>query len=701
MLESLILFPVYDSSEHDIVQELIVPLLSNSTEYIRGVGFFTSGWLTLASRGLIELIRKGGKAQFVVSPVMEEEDWEALKLGDLAKRSEIVKLRVRQQIADLAIALKEDVLLALTWMVCDHLLKFNFAVSRDKNSAGDYHDKVGVFVDQSGARVAIHGSFNDTLKGSLNYEAFSVFRSWVPGERAHVEWHERRLRKLLENKNDQMEVFSISQAVREMFVQVRPRGGRPYAAPLAETGTLADTTHDPFQLRGYQQLAIGRWFESGCLGILEMATGTGKTVTALGVALECLRKNGKLLLIILVPYLHLLEQWKKVSQAFGFMPIICSGYHPNWRREAKSAIQDLSIGTRSDVCLIMTHETGAIAKLDRFVPEPLSGFTLLIGDEVHSLGAEKRQSALVNVAEMRLGLSATPMRWYDSTGTSRIYDYFGQTCFQMPLEEAIAQGFLTPYLYFPIIIHLSQSELEDYEEISAKIAKLRKHIDDVAASDIFSNFLIKRASILASAEQKLPRLKNLLRQKKDEAETRGEPLKHALIYCAPGTHLEILLEIAGMGFRCREFVHTVKMSDRKIILDEFSAGDIQALVSVKCLDEGVDVPATKLAFILASTGNPREFVQRRGRVLRNAPGKIRAEIYDFLVFPNPNILERNHPTAKSLLRREMARFAEFAFGAINQFAARNEVKPMLDHYGMLHLLDIRPWQLYEKEMMED
>jgi hypothetical protein len=209
MLKSLDLLPIYDSSEYDLIQDLIVPLLKNSQEYLRGVGFFTSGWLGKASEGIVSLVENGGKAKYVMSPILDKKDWEALLLGEEAKHEEWLKHILEKNIQDLVTSLEKDTRNTLAWMIADDVLEFKFAVPRDWSSGGDYHDKVGVFTDSEGDKVAFHGSFNDTLKGSLNGEAFSVFKSWEPGQSAYVRKHTERLSKLFTEGNNQFNTFCL------------------------------------------------------------------------------------------------------------------------------------------------------------------------------------------------------------------------------------------------------------------------------------------------------------------------------------------------------------------------------------------------------------------------------------------------------------------------------------------------------------
>lgn len=699
MLRDLKLLSVYDSSDSDLIHDLIEPLLTHSKSYLRGVGFFTSGWLRIASCGVVNLIENGGEAQFVLSPIMEEQDWKAFQLGQKAKNDEWLKQVLKKNIKDLTQSLETDTINTLAWMIADEVLEFRFAVPRNNKSLGDYHDKVGIFSDIEGNIVAIHGSFNDTVKGSLNGEAFSVFKSWETGQQPYVKTHQDRLTKLFEQGNSQFQIFSISEAITRTFLKLRTSKFRPYVLPIAKQliiDSYFQTPQCPVKLYPFQKTAISNWINSGCCGIFEMATGTGKTITSLAAAIERLNDLGKLAIIILVPYLHLLDQWMKVCRQFGFLPILCSGDHSGWQQKVQSKIQDLNIGAIKSMCIITVHKTAASQKFRKVTKRLPDKYTLLIGDEAHGLGTPTLRRALIPQAELRLGLSATPHRWFDEEGTETLFTYFKRICFEITIDQAIGK-YLTPYTYNPIPVHLTADELMEFEELSQKISLLNKKIEKSAdVREMLKRLLMKRARIIAGAEQKLPLLIGMLKNKIRGSRQNDEKIRGILIYCAPGLHKNVLIAVSNLGLKCHEFVHTVSNTDRAKILKQFTNGEIQLLVAVKCLDEGVDVPSTKTAFFLASTTNPKEFVQRRGRVLRLAEGKNKAELYDFIVVPEPPKLGFNMETGRALLRREMPRFAEFASSALNEFEARAIVRDILDQYEMLNLFDEKPWQIYHK-----
>jgi superfamily II DNA or RNA helicase len=537
------------------------------------------------------------------------------------------------------------------------------------------------------------------VKGSLNGEAFSVFRSWDPGQAIYVAKHERRLDGLVGNRNAQLEVFAIPDAARESLIRLRTTAFRPYRMPTDSAHeSLATGITDPacpYSLYPYQEQAVREWLKNDCRGLWEMATGTGKTITSLAAAAAAFSARHRQALVVLVPYLHLLDQWDEEARCFGYNPTLCSSEHDHWRTTVSSRIDDFKSGAISHIALFAAHATAsgdAFQKLLRRLP---SDSLLLVADEVHALGAGKLRNALATQAGMRLGLSATPRRWFDEEGTQVLLSYFAGIVFEFGLEEAIG-NFLTPYDYNPVLVRLTPAEMVEYQELTARIVLAAKMVeDDDAAQGRLERLLLERARIIWAAENKLPTVLDLLRRVKAEAEENRQELGHLLVYCAPGEHRAVLQSISSLGLRCHEFVHSVPLRERRLLLEAFDRGEIQALVAMKCLDEGVDVPSTRTAIFMASTTNPREFVQRRGRILRRAPGKIAATVYDLIAVP-PADGGAWDDAGRSVLRREMPRFAEFSAAARNQYSARRIVRDLLDQYGMLHLLDLRPWDIYRE-----
>lgn len=328
---------------------------------------------------------------------------------------------------------------------------------------------------------------------------------------------------------------------------------------------------------------------------------------------------------------------------------------------------------------------------------------MLIADEVHNLGSPATKKALIVNAGLRLGLSATPRRWFDEEGTQVLIDYFGCVCFEFGLEEAIGK-YLTPYEYVPVPVHLTSAESAVYEDLTARISMLisakQKPDEYDSVAEQLKKLQLERVRILGSAGNKLGSLLGIFREMLLTARKTGREVAHVLVYCAPGSHKGVLRALADLGLRCHEFVHSVPLAQRQKVLQDFASGLIQVIVAIKCLDEGVDVPSTQIAFMLASTSNPREFVQRRGRILRLAGGKETATIYDFIIVPRPEYVPLKREIDAGLLKREMPRFAEFASAASNEFQARNILWDLLDHYELLNLFDEKPWDMYYRIRQE-
>lgn len=440
--------------------------------------------------------------------------------------------------------------------------------------------------------------------------------------------------------------------------------------------------------RPYQRAAIDAWMDAGGQGILNMATGTGKTITSLFAASELAAlQDGRLALIVAVPYQHLVDQWTTELERFGVAPIKAYGSRASWLDDAVGAITEFELGAREGVTLVTTHKTFAMKHFQSLIERLPGGRTLLIGDEVHHMGAPHIRSKLPETIRARLGLSATPNRWYDDEGTDSLFEYFGDgVVFTYELQEAIANGYLCEYYYVPHVVELTPDEEEQYLAISKAIGRLLSDVDD-SISDLalqddetLQRLLIKRSRLVGTARNKLETLTDLVADK--------PRLDHALVYCGDGSvptdddatdpsadlerHIRAVTRRLGgeMGLRVHQFTYEESRAERERLLADFESGALQALVAIRCLDEGVDVPATRTAFMLASSSNPRQFVQRRGRILRTHPGKTEAVIHDFLVRPPASIRSDTRASdafnvERTLIKKEIERASTFAEAAIN------------------------------------
>lgn len=673
-----------DTSSSNIVKEFFEPALSIANRYDRAVGYFSSGWLRFAASGMVKFAASAGKGRWITSPILSEADWQALYSGDSARRDPALRETLRRNIQGLAETLEKDTLSALAWMVADGVLDFKLALPRNRLDQGDFHDKFGVLTDALGNQISFNGSYNDSIQGNRNYESIKIFCSWQSAFEPLVQEDTRRFENLWNNMDPNVRVFDMPEAARKQMLRLRT-SERPYPRPrgaggelLAESGipyrSVTPSIPEHLSLRDYQLEAIEAWFEEDCKGLLEMATGTGKTITALAASVRLYGDKGRLALIIACPYRHLVDQWYEEAKSFGYSPLRAYESRDTWLDELNEQVLAYNCRDTDNLCVIVTHATFSTEHFQKTV-DRLEGPTALIADEAHHLGSETNRRRLPQKVEDRLALSATPDRWYDDQGTAALRNYFGSTVFRFPLAEAIGVS-LTPYYYYPTLVELTPDELEEYRALSARIGQLMAQGADTEDEQL-TQLLIKRARLLNVAENKLKVVA--------EQVSRQPDMTHALFYCAPG-QIDDVVHMLGWEKRLQisRFTAREGLSTRRSLLKDFSEGELQGLVAMHCLDEGVDVPSTRTAYILASSSNPRQFIQRRGRVLRKSPGKDFATIYDLIAVPPSRELGEEELRAEcSILKHELSRFAEFADSALNTQSAYEVIWGLAEQYGVL------------------
>ncbi len=443
------------------------------------------------------------------------------------------------------------------------------------------------------------------------------------------------------------------------------------------------------KLRDYQIDAIKSWFSNNGQGLYEMATGTGKTLTALSTAAKLAEHLSSLAILIVCPYTHLVDQWVKDIKKFNMDPVVAYKSKSLWENRLSEEVTAFNTGLINHYCCITTNATFSSEAMQKIVKR-MSGNVLIIADEAHHLGAEKTIKLLPENIKFRLALSATPNRWYDDTGTAKLLQYFGgKVVFEYGLDKAIGTH-LTNYYYYPHLIYLDQDEAEQYFEITEKLVKCMFGDDGLDLDDtVVSSLLIKRARILSMARNKIKVLDDLLRDRTDS--------NYNIVYCGDSKvdgvkQLDLVVELMReqLNMRVHTFTSREDKGLRAQLLEEFESAKLQALIAIKCLDEGVDVPATQTAYILASSTNPREFIQRRGRVLRKHPLKQYSYIHDFIVVPRPldeihQIEPRVFNVERNLLKRELARFTEFAQLALNGPEAHETLNEIKHAYNLLDI----------------
>jgi superfamily II DNA or RNA helicase len=676
--------PFYlDSSNSDLVTDFFLPMLLNSVKYDRGVGYFSSGWLRVAAKGMAGFASNGGHARWITSPILSENDWRALQAGNSARTDEILYSILERNTDDLLETLEKDTLSALAWLIADNVIDFKLALPRNKLDHGEFHDKFGIFTDVFGHHVSFNGSYNDSMQGLRNYESIKIFCSWDSRFEDLVDSDIKRFEILWENLDPNVQVFDLSSAVREKIIKLRFTKQRPYQIPIFANALLVGPTKPQIpsgvKLREYQEEAISLWFSNNFRGIVEMATGTGKTITSLVAAIRLSDIQHRQILVVIVPYKHLVEQWAEEAEKFGFRPLKVVESSRIWEPELTRQIQAFKLGLINYVSLIATNDALESGKLSAILNGAWEKVLLII-DEVHHAGAPGMLRSLPYETTWRLGLSATPIRHYDELGTDALIVFFGDIIFQFGLDKAIGQ-YLTPYYYYPTPVEMTEDEFAEYCRLTKQLGKYLS-TSEGEMPEAAKRIAIKRARVLNNSVSKL----DWLRQNIEKY----NKIKYALFYVGESLFAPAKA-ILGIEKRLRihEFTQKQNNEERKHILEQFGKGELQALIAMKCLDEGVDIPPTREAYFLASSGNPREFIQRRGRVLRLFEGKDFAIIRDLISIPPMDFIEigSSHPdysSVRSSFLREYKRVKEFAGLAINHYQA---LEPMFDIAEKLDLLD--------------
>ena len=690
----------YRTGRDDMVKDFLNPCLEQSVLYQRAAGYFTSKGLALAARGVANLALRRGKMQLVVSPHLEADDVSALQQA-LTHPREVLESIITRNLAELEEKLENDRLNALAWLAASGLLEIRIAIRVDAENRvkrGLYHEKVGLFTDERGDTVAFSGSSNETAGGLLeNFESIEVFCSWDdPSGRVANKTGD--FEALWNNQTAGLHVIEFTESACELLERFRDPSRQPDGLDLAfvKESKLQNTFKQPgwLELHDYQKEAIKKWAGNNGMGILAMATGSGKTLTALSLASRVAKKNAPLVIVVVCPFINLCNQWVQEIAKFKLGAIACYEGRQQWEDRLREAYQTISFGLTPVIAAVTTTRTFQSAAFQAQLSARVGSYKhILIADEVHNLGATKTQKYLPEKITLRVGLSATPERHLDPEGTQGLLDYFGGIVFEYPISRAIAEGRLCQYYYYPHVVQLTDEESLEYQEISEKLGRMIGGNDeDSEMSQAVMSLLIRRSRLLAGANNKLPALDSVLRQLPQK------PTK-ALFYCGDGRttdqiadeevrQIEAVARLLGQTheLRVRNFTYREKTDDREAILRDVGSGFLDGVVAIRCLDEGIDLPDLRMGFLLASTTNPRQFVQRRGRLLRHAPGKEFAIIHDFIIEPpdfGGSLSDAAFNLERRFFRRELIRIQDFCNTAENGQAALNELKELRLKYNLI------------------
>lgn len=691
-LKDLELKPSYDSDEDKILASFYIPVLAQSIKYHRLAGFFSSSALAIAARGLAAFIRNTGHMKLIVGVKLKKRDVDAIRQG-IENPESIIQSVLVNELNLIEDEFIRDHVRGLAWMIAKKKLEIKIAVLTDKNGSplseddaekrGIFHLKVGILEDTEGNMVSFSGSVNESAWGwKENIEEFKVFRSWVDGEINYLKSDVSKFNKYWYSQAEQVKIYDLPKAVEEHLIKIAPDD-------FEELKYINIKPKTEIRLRPIQTEAVRSWYNNNKNGIFEMATGTGKTYAALACIKELEKELKNFGVVIVCPFQHLIRSpWLRDIKRFDFekTPIRTAyGDTNSWINNVTDAILSLNSRIFDKLIILTTYDTFSSTKfIDALNKAKVP--ILLIADEVHNAGSPMQRCGLINKYDYRLGLSATPSRWFDEEGTKVIYEFFNKTVFEFSMRDAIekinpdtGETYLAPYEYYPHFVEMTPEEFYEYEQISKKIAvKYYQTKNDKDQQKYYDLLLFERSRIIKNAKNKMSEFEKIIDSTKS--------IKHALAYCSDTDSIEAVQKI--LNKKCiinHRFTQSESDDEREDLLKKFDADKYQVLVAIKCLDEGIDVPSTRTAIILASTTNPREYIQRRGRVLRRFPGKDKAIIHDFIVTPPESILNERIRSdifnlERKILEKEFKRFKEFADLALNRLQALNMGIPVLNKY---------------------
>lgn len=711
--------------------------LKNSYLFDLELGYFNSAAINVLSYSFATFIRNGGIMRMAINHIVSDKDKHAIEKGEEGNVNAPFDITDIEELRKGLDEYGEHFFNCLAYLIQEHRIQIK--IIKPKGTNGLAHTKRGQFSDGD-TIVAFTGSANFTLGGFINNRediTLSFNTSPDPVIQKRIANRKKDFNNLMAGLDDSVEYLpteKLETAIRTQYGKQEiedlldvEKKLKAYKQSQEEVPTTVaeeiDVTYGaspcfPYgNPREYQQQAFINWKNNKQKGLFAMATGTGKTLTSLNCLLRIYKIYNFYKAVILVPTITLVDQWEQECKKFHFNGIVkISSKNKTWRQEldaikAKEAF-NLS-GKEPSYIIISTYASFARENVFHDLmdfPKNALRQILLIADEAHNMGAGRILDRLDAVKYIRrIGLSATPERQYDEKGNKALMKFFGcnddKYTFEFSMQEAIDKGYLCRYDYYPHLVRLTDNEMEEYVKISRQLSKFFNYDDGgfTSSDDILMRLLLKRKRIIHKAINKEEIFRSIMQERYNK---RGD-LKYTLVYVPEGNHpdsydadrftdSEILSDDNDADRIINTYTEIVRnisptttvkkftsgIKERNSVLDDFASGKLEVLTSMKCLDEGVDVPRSELAIFCASTGNPRQFIQRRGRILRNHPDKHKAEIHDLVVAPVINSADECFAMEQSLLRSELKRVRDFASMSENADYAYNELDEVLTYYGL-------------------
>ena len=707
----------------NIIEDFYKPALKNNCNlYQRMAGFFTSTSFSHVANEILDFIERDGKIELITSPNLSTVDKEIIEQS-IDEPEKLISEIFFDDLKNDVDGLKINFAKLMGYMLTHNKLEIKIAIPKDR--LGMYHDKTGIMHFDDGEKLSFSGSVNETSSAwKANSENFEVFCSWG-GERDSISIrnHQRWFNILWQNEEEEIDIFNLPHAVKEHLLKIEPESDEEFIQVMGKIKeALGKASKKPkMELYTYQKEARDAWIENGCRGLFAMATGTGKIFAAFSCMNKVQNAHERTAIIIACPQKHLLEQWYEELIDYNLgMPeedivdlstyVFCDSDYHDWRTKFDKILNQINekpLGysefSKNNFIVFVTHATLGKVGYDSFNEkiDKIKGLKkFIIIDEVHNVTEKSSKTRLREDYDFRLGLSATPDRHLDTVGTSIIYDYFHGAVYELSLKKAIAEGYLCKYHYYPFYIPLTSDEADTYDGLTTSIAIIEAKKKKGAYHPKKGEFdpYLQRAYLIQAAANKLDKLKEILSNMNNN-------LDQTLVYCtsnpsmgfpkdSPTQLIEVQKILSARNIISDSVTWKDKTKDRRMILRDLANDIFDCVTAVRCLDEGVDIPSVKIGIFMASSGNPKQFIQRRGRVLRKSTrtGKTHAEIYDILVTPRiPKEGDDATKRERKLIANELLRCKEFAKISDNETDAIASIGEILKGFKISYEDLTRKW----------
>ncbi len=622
----------YKSHGNDPIKDNIIPLLNNAKLYRRAVGFFSSSAFDLTDEALKNMRTNGGKMQIITSPILSKEDVDAIELG-IKYKEQIVKEKFILEFEEAFNNIHDDNRKLIIDMILDGF--FEIKIVTPKNKVGHYHDKIGIIDDFYGNSIAFIGSSNESRNGLLdNYERVTLFFNW-DFSKIYYNIQKKELDNLWNKNNPNIDTYEFEEAIKASVIKIRDNANN-------NSSTSSNLQDDLPKPRDYQQLAINSWVNNNYNGFYVMATGTGKTFTALFSLQELLKKESNLFTVIAVPYKHLVTQWMEDVEVLfpNIKKYTVMGEEKDWDKKLKNQLLNCKYNKPESIIVVSTIDSFYGDRFESAVKHNKCK-KLLIVDEAHNFLNKIDESKYDLNFEYKIGLSATPVFGKMLDKTTKLLNFFGGEVFRLPIDKAIEDGHLVKYKYNPIFVSTTEEDEKEFKRQQSIMSQCYDKNGIIKDHKKFSAAYRGKLRAISMAENKILNIAEII--------SSINVNDHFIVYCSDGKiddgnlsvrHLNKVVEILiSQGYSPGQFTATESSGTRINLINYFNEGVLSTLVAIKCLDEGINIPSIKTALILSSNDNYREFVQRRGRILRKYKEKECADIHDIIVLPSSECID--------------------------------------------------------------